>query len=229
MDDKPYAKGSYNKTNETEQWIRITEGCPNNCEFCRETRENGRVSQSLPIPEFVRNIIKIMDMNFIVKSDILRCIKWLGEQRINGKVIRYELICGVDYRNLTQEIADALKQARFLNIRLAWDFGFSQQLRIKTAIGMLIKAGYSPKELSVLMICNWKIPLKENMRKLDLLKVWGVKVNDCWFDNQLSPNIKPIFWNDEDIKLFRKACRKHNQLVLFGIDPEYRPEEGMKA
>lgn len=36
-----YSRGSYNKMNDIEQWIRISEGCPNNCEFCRETRECG--------------------------------------------------------------------------------------------------------------------------------------------------------------------------------------------
>jgi hypothetical protein len=55
--------------------------------------------------------------------------------------------------------------------------------------------------------------------------VWGVKVNDCWFDNQLSPNIEPNFWKPEGIKFFRNACRKHNQLILFGIDPEYKPDK----
>ncbi len=225
MNDKLYAKGSYNKFNDTEQWIRITEGCPNNCEFCRETKENGSVSRALPVPEIVCNKVKIMDMNFIVRPDVIYITEWLGEQRVNGKVIKYELICGVDYRNLTLEKAVALKQSRFFNIRIAWDFGFSEQMRIKDAIGMLLRAGYRPKELSVLMICNWKISLQENERKLELLKVWNVKVNDCWFDNQLSPNINPIYWSKEEIQEFRRKCRKHNQLVNFKIDPEEKEKK----
>lgn len=222
MNDKPYSKGSYNKFNETEQWIRITEGCPNNCEFCRETKENGSVSRALIVPEIVRNKVKIMDMNFIVRLDAVEMLTWLGEQRVNKKVIHYELICGVDYRFLTEQKALALYYNRFKNIRIAWDFGFDQQMKIKDAIDMLKKAGYKSKDLSVLMICNWKIPVQENIRKLDLCKVWNVKVNDCWFDNQLSPDIKPIYWKEEEIKQFRRTCRKHNQLVLFGIDPEQK-------
>ena len=58
--------------------------------------------------------------------------------------------------------------------------------------------------------------------KLDLCKVWNVKVADCYFDNQLSPNIKPIHWKEDKIKTFRRKCRKHNQLVNFKIDPEYK-------
>ena len=51
-------------------------------------------------------------------------------------------------------------------------------------------------------------------------------MSDCWFDGQTSPNIKPLGWNEEQIKDFRKRCRKHNQLVLFGIDPELKKKRG---
>ena len=75
------------------------------------------------------------------------------------------------------------------------------------------------------MVCNWKIPFESNMRKLELMKVWGVQAADCWFDNQLSPNIMPKFWIKTEIKEFRKRYRKHNQLIAFGIDPEYKSDE----
>ena len=87
---------------------------------------------------------------------------------------------------------------------------------------MLVKAGYKPKEISIFMVCNWKISCLDNLVKLDLCKIWNVKVNDCWFDNQLSPNIKPIHWLSFEIKEFRRKCRKHNQMILFGIDPELK-------
>jgi hypothetical protein len=47
-----------------------------------------------------------------------------------------------------------------------------------------------------------------------------VKVADCYFDNQLSPNTKPIYWDVLEIASFRSKVRKHNQLVNFKIDPE---------
>ncbi|MCK5023291.1 MAG: hypothetical protein KAS04_03905, partial [Candidatus Aenigmarchaeota archaeon] len=74
----------------------------------------------------------------------------------------------------------------------------------------------------IFMICNWKIPFKENCQKLDLCKVWNVQVSDCCFDNQVFPNVIPIHWKTEELKEFRKKCRKHNQLVNFGIDPELK-------
>jgi hypothetical protein len=220
---KPYGRGFYNKFNDVEQWIRISEGCPNNCEYCRETKECGRKPIYFDIPEIVRNKVKIMDMNLIYKPKALEIIKELGNKRVNGRVVYYELICGIDYRFMNLEIAKALKENRFMNIRFGWDYGLDLQYKIKDTINMLLKVGYKAKSISCFIVCNWKIPFKDSCRKLDLLKVWNVKVNDCWFDNQLSPNIKPICWNEEEIKSFRRMCRKHNHLVIFGIDPDIKP------
>lgn len=217
---KPYAKGPYNRFDDQEQWIRISEGCPNKCPYCRESYENGIEPRYYPIPEIVRNDVKILDMNLIYKSRVGEIITELGSKRVDGKVVYYELLCGIDYRYMTLEKANLLKENRFVNIRLAWDWHFSEQKRIKSCIDMLVKAGYKPSDITVFMICNWLISYSENMQKLDLCKVWNVKAADCWFDNQLSPDIKPIHWNIDDIKDFRAKVRKHNQIVNFKIDPE---------
>ena len=211
-----YSYGAYNKSDKKEQWIRITEGCPNNCEYCYEPIEQ----KYFEIPKITRNKVKIMDMNLICKDKSAQIIKDLGNIKVNNKVVYYELICGIDYRYLTHYLADNLKKSRFKNIRLAWDYQFSKQKLIKKSLEMLFKAGYKPRDITIFMICNWKTSYKDNKRKVDLCKVWNVKVADCWYDNQLSPNIKPIFWTKKEIKDFRKTCRKHNQLVLFKIDPE---------
>jgi hypothetical protein len=214
---KKYSYGPYNKNNETEQWIRITEGCPHHHEYCYEPKE----IKVFGIPEIVRNTVKIMDMNLLCKPEALGIIKELGEKRVSGKVVYYELICGVDFRFLTQEIALALHASRFKKIRMAWDFGFNHQRQIRSAIRMLRKAGYtSDGRIQIFMVCNWRIPFEICCQKLDLLKIWHCQVSDCWFDNQLAPNIKPLFWSAEQIKTFRRICRKHNQLINFGIDPQ---------
>lgn len=209
------------KPDTNEQWIRISEGCPNQCEYCYEPKEQKVFS----IPSITRNSVKIMDMNFLSKEGVLERIRELGSKRIDGKVVYYELVCGIDYRFLTQEIATALKQNRFIRMRIAWDWEYAKQWKIKKAIDLLLKAGYVRKELMVFMICNWKIPFVECMRKLNLCKYWNVKVSDSYFDGQVMPNVKPIFWSAEEIKAFRHECRKHNQLVLFGLDPELREDD----
>jgi hypothetical protein len=214
----PNSYGPYNKINETEQWIRISEGCPNQCPFCYEPREE----IVFPIPKIVRETIKIMDMNLLSKSNAEDIITELGKRRVDGKVVNYELICGIDWRVLTPRLAASLRSSRFKKIRLAWDFGYDQQFKIKKAIEMLLRVGYISKDIMVFVICNWETPYIENLKKLDLCKVWRVKVGDCWFDGQTSPNIKPFGWTAEQIKDFRAKVRKHNQLVLFGIDPELK-------
>lgn len=213
---KPYSYGPYNKFNDMEQWIRITEGCPHNCPFCYEPTEQ----KVFGIPKIERNLVKIMDMNLLCKKEAINIITELGQKRVNKKVVYYELICGIDHRFLSQPIAYALKENRFQNVRLAWDWSYEQQVIIQSAIHKLLLVGYKPNDLMVFMICNWRIPYEENCRKLDLCKVWNVKVCDCYFDGQISPNIIPVFWKHSQIKDFRRKVRKHNQLVNFKIDPE---------
>ena len=216
---KPYSKGEYNKSNDIQQYIRLSEGCPNGCPYCREAFENP-VLKVYEIPEIVCNDVKILDMNLICHPEALEIIKNLGKRKVNNKVIHYELICGIDYRFMNQEMASALKQARFQNIRIAWDHSFKLQKKIKETGQFLINAGYNQRDIMIFMICNWKTSYEENIKKLDLCKIWNFQVADCYFDNQLSPDIKPIHWTEEQIKDFRRKVRKHNQMINFRIDPE---------
>jgi len=213
-----YSYGPYNKFNKEEQWIRITEGCPNQCPYCYEPKE----FKIFKIPEIVRNKVKIMDMNLLAKKEAKDIIRELGSKKVNDKVIYYELICGIDFKFMDQEIANLLKENRFKKIRLAWDWTFKDQYRIKDTIDFLLKAGYNSKEIMVFMICNWKIPYEVNLKKMDLCKIWRVQIADCYYDNQTSPNIIPIHWTKEQIKSFRKKVRTHNQMVNFGIDPDVK-------
>lgn len=213
---KPYSYGPYNVVRGKEQRIRITEGCPWNCPQCYEPTE----IKIFGIPEIVRNKVSISDMNPLCKPEMMSLIEELGKKRVSGKVIQYEFICGIDYRVLTQELANALFKNRFKRIRLAWDGAYSEQRKTKKAIDMLLKAGYQREDLMVFFICNYRILFKECMNKLDLCKVWNVKVCDCYFDGQVMPHVIPVFWSGSEIKEFRHKVRKHNQIVNFGIDPE---------
>jgi len=215
---RSYSVGPYNKYDAKEQWIRISEGCPNGCPYCYEPKKE--VVYGIPV--VVRNNVKIMDMNLISKPEALGILKELGQKRVNGKVVYYELVCGIDYRFMNQEISDSLKASRFINIRIGWDFGYSLQFKIKYTINRLLKSGYKSKKLMVFMICNWEIPYEELLKKLYLCAIWRVKVADCYFDGQLMPDVKPIGWTLEQIYDFRKRVRKHNQLVTFGVDPEIK-------
>lgn len=226
---KPYSRGPYNKIKGEKQAIRLSEGCVWNCPNCHE----GIEIKLFDIPKFEKTEILIFDMNLLCKQQALQIIKDLGDITVNGKHLRYELVCGADYRFMTQEIANALFTSRFENvgfdtklhsnrvIRLAWDGKYSEQRKIKRAIDMLVKAGYKPKEIMLFMQANYRlVSYDECLLKLDLCKVWNVKVCDCYYDGQIGSKILPVFWSAEQIKSFRKKVRKHNHLVNFGIDPE---------
>lgn len=216
------SSGSYNKIIGNRQRIRISEGCPNMCQFCYEP-PNETV---FPIPKIEKNYVEIMDMNLLSKPNAKEVIIELGSKKVNNNVVYYELICGIDYRFLNQEMANLLYKNRFKRIRIAWDSGYKKQKLIKEAIGLLIDAGYKSNDITVFMICNWKIPYEENVLKLDLCKVWNVKVADCYYDNQVKINktFIPEYWTTEQALRFRKKVRKHNQLVNFKIDPEIDKE-----
>jgi len=217
--EKPYSKGSQNIITDDYQVIRLSEGCPHKCPWCREWREIGNNWQIFAMPEIVRHDVRITDMNLLAKPEALDLIKRFKDIRVNGKVVYPWLVCGIDYRFLTSEIAQALKDSRFVNMHIAWDWRYSDQKKIKKAIDILKKVGY--RDISIFMVCNHPaVSYRENCKKLDLCKYWNCKVNDCWFDNQVSPNILPVAWSIDQIKSFRKAVRKHNQIVGFGIDPE---------
>jgi hypothetical protein len=214
---KPYSYGPYNVVRGKRQRIRWSEGCVNNCPNCYEPTE----IKIFGLPELVRNTVEFSDMNPLCKPEALEMIRELENKRVNGKVIKYEFICGIDYRFLTQEIANALFKSRFRRIRLAWDSPYYFQFTVKKAIDMLLKAGYKRRDIMVFLLCNYRIVnYEENCLKLDLCKVWNVKACDCYFDGQIGSKIVSLYWTGLEILTFRKKVRKHNQIVNFGIDPE---------
>lgn len=191
--------------------IQFTSGCPNNCHYCKEPFTMKYYEPEIPEDQN----IQILDMNFLANPNALKILKTLPIRN------SYELICGIDFRRLTPEICKWLKKRRFIKIRWAWDYGFSQQKKHQKVWKMFKKAGYRSEELSVFILVNWKIPYVECVKKLDLLKVWNVKVNDCCWDGGYKI-AKPVYWTPEQIKKFRRMCRKHNQMVNFKIDPELK-------
>ena len=217
-----YNRGPYNKFDDEQQYIRLSEGCPNRCLYCAESHECGIEPIYFEIPEIVRNEVTILDMNLLYKPKALEIIKDLGNRKVNNKVVHYQLTCGIDYRHLTPELSVALKQARFYNIRFAWDGSFTLQKKMKNTVELLTNAGHENRKISVFIIADYKISYEDCCKKLDLLKIWRVKVNDCYFDNTTAPNFQCNYWTLEQCKDFRKKCRDHNKYITFGYDPELK-------
>jgi len=208
----------YNEIRGDEQRIRLGEGCPNNCKYCSAPKE----LISYDIPEIKRNKVTIMDMNFLYNPKHKQRIKDLGSKKVNNKVVYYELICGLDYRNLDQETANLLKENRFINIRFAWDHKIDEQMKIKDCYNKFLKAGYKKENLMCFIICDWEIPFNECFLKLMLLKNWNICVSDCWYNNVTPPNYQCNYWLLIECKLFRALCALHNQNIKFGIYPDLK-------
>ena len=214
-----YSYGPYNCIKGDQQWIRLSEGCCNGCPYCHEPLEY----KIFDIPKIEKNKVGIIDMNLLCKSEALQILKNLPVN--NGKKIEYEFVCGLDYRFLTKEIAEELRKHHFRKIRIAWDWWYSDQLKIRDALKLLYAVGYKSKEIMIFMICNYHgISYEEICKKLDVCKVWNVLVADCYYDNQVRIHERfiPIGWTTKDAYAFRDKVRKHNQLVNFGVDPELK-------
>lgn len=91
----------------------MSEGCPHKCPWCYEWKEIGDDWKIFPLPEIVRRDIRITDMNLLAKTEALDIINQFKDIRVDGKVVYPWLVCGIDYRFLTDEIAQALKDNRF--------------------------------------------------------------------------------------------------------------------
>jgi len=207
----------YIKIKDDRQRIELSRGCPHNCSYCYAPTE----VELFPIPEIKRNYVEILDMNPLYPlSPMLQKIENLPE-KLNGKKIKYEAICGLDYRVLNREIVELLKEKNFVKPRIAWDESIKYQYQIKDTIDLLKDVGYKAEDIGVFMLVNHEISYEESLKKLDILKVWGVRVCDCCYDGGYR-NAVPEYWNGTEIKDFRRKCRKHNQLINFKIDPEIK-------
>ena len=92
----------------------------------------------------------------------------------------------------------------------------------KDTIEILENVGYKRKHIQIFVIVNWKISYEVCLEKLQKLKEWGVKIDDCTY-NTTKREKNPIFWTKEQLIDFRRKSRKHNQLILFdGYDPEQK-------
>lgn len=208
------------------QVIKTSEGCPYSCAFCfngkNKFKELLRIEQV--IAEINCNYVIFHDDAFLSRKDILDDINKLGNLRANGRVVHYEILQGINKKDLTQKIANALYKNRFKKIRFAWDGSYSKKNMYKVidCIKYLTKAGYNKKNLICYILSNYYVSLPENIFKLDLLKVKNISVCNCRYKkNYLDPKVYPEHWTSQEIDYFKERCRWHNQLIKFdGFDPE---------
>lgn len=127
------------------QWIEVNRGCKRGCEYCYADPNY----KTFPIPKIEKNTVQIIGEGFLYDPNVIKKIKALGKIKIRSKVVYYGLSQGIDYRLLTEEIAELLYKYRFglinnkgkwyRGLRIAWDWGKPQEKSVKKAFDLLIR------------------------------------------------------------------------------------------
>jgi hypothetical protein len=216
------------------QILHTSRGCLRKCPFCGVWKIEPEITFKKSIKkEISSNRLIFFDNNLLANPFIKDILKEIANTKWNGRAVKCEAVCGIDYRYLLgdPELASLLKKARFENIRIAWDWHYSQWKEIKKAIELLQSVGYRNRDMYVFMIYNWEIPFKEMEKKRIKCWEWKVQIADCRYrplnlvyDNY-NPNksqtgmdyyIHPK-WTDQEVKQFRKNVRRQNICVRYGL------------
>jgi hypothetical protein len=227
---------AYDLVNVDYQIIHGMRGCTRKCPFCGIWKIEDLSFKTMDQirKEIFKRRIVFYDNNMLINPDIINILKMLSGLKFKNLPIRCECQSGFDGRIIEEkpELATLLKQARFENIRIAWDFDFAAYSCIEKWIKIFENAGFRRQDIFVFMIYNWSFDYNEMENKRKKCFEWGVQIADCrfrplnqTFDNYNS-NIKNQTckdyyihsnWSDEQIRGFRKNVRKHNVCVRYKI------------
>jgi len=213
------------------QWIELNRGCLRGCPFCYSDPNFKEFS----IPKIESNKVQIIGEGFLYDSRFIYLLETLSKIKFNNKVIYYGFSQGLDYRLFIPFLEVLLSKGRFglinskgnwvKGIRLSWDLGLNQSNKLSMILKRLENVNYKLKNIIIFVLTNWKIDYNTCLKKLDQIKKWGVRIDDCTWDTT-KKNFIPLYWNVKDYKDFRSKCRKHNQLIAFnGYDPEIKKRE----
>lgn len=211
-------------------------GCVNQCPFCgiwRMEKLSFKTAEQIE-KEICSNKLIFYDNNMLVNPHIEEILKMLANKMHNGKSVLCECQSGFDGRVLMRKphLATLLKKARFVNIRVAWDFNYRKYREVEKWVKLLEEAGFARKQIFVFMIYNWDYTFKELEKKRLKCYEWGVQISDCRFrplnqtfdrydshaKHQTSDDyyISP-FWTDKQVRQFRRNVRKQNICIRYDI------------
>lgn len=212
------------------QWIELNRGCKRGCSFCYAD-SNYKV---FAVPTIRSRFVQIIGEGILYDPKIKEKFETLGNIKVEGRCIYYGLSQGFDFRLLDRETALVMVKNRigyingkgkwYKGMRFAWDLGMEHESLVKKTIELLEEVGYRRKSIQVFVLVNWKISFATCMEKIKKLYEWGVKIDDCTY-NTTKKEKKPIHWSYEELVIFRREARKHNQMILFRGWSEYKHQE----
>jgi hypothetical protein len=227
---------AYDLVNVDYQIIHGMRGCCRTCDFCgiwRIEKLGFKTAQDIQ-KEIIKNRLVFYDNNMLVNPHIKEILTMLKTFTLHDRVIKCECQSGFDGRILEKhpEYAKMLKEARFENIRLAWDFKYEQYEEVQNWIQILNEAGYKSQNIFIFMIYNWDFSFETMEKKRQKCYEWGVQIADCRYRplNQTFDNYSPYKshqtnsdyyihynWSDSLIRQFRKDVRRHNICIRYKI------------
>lgn len=229
-------------------------GCIRKCSFCGTWKIEPKIIHKETeriINEILtigKNKVIFYDNNLLANPFVENTLKEFNTLRVNGKPVIFESQSGFDGRILEKKphLGKLLKDARFQNVRIAWDNGLDDKKSIKKQIDILTNAGYYPKDISVFMIYNFDLPYEAMLKKVKACYNWGVQITDCRnrpldldYDNYSPHKVngqpegsfyihKKSGWSDKKIRDFRKNVRQHNIEIRYAKDKGARYDPKME-
>ena len=218
------------------QIIHGMRGCTRTCSFCGIWRlEKKSFKDAYQIQNEIKsNKIVLYDNNLLANPDIENILLMLEKHTYDKKVIRCDAQSGIDGRILEEKpyLARMLKNARFKDIRIAWDFGYNHHEKVKNWIDVLKSAGYNHRSIFIFMIYNWEYDFEEMELKRQKCYQLNTQIADCRFrplnsvydnynGNILNQTNNDYFihnnWSDYEVKEFRRNVRQHNICIRYKI------------
>jgi len=231
-------KPAYDLVNVDYQIIHGMRGCSRTCPFCgiwKIEKKSFKGANQIK-KEICSNKLIFYDNNMLANPNIDNILEMLATTKYNDKILHSECQSGFDGRILMEKphLAKLLKKARFENIRLAWDFPYSETTvkMVEGWIKLLENAGYKRSEMFIFMIYNWDYDYNQLELKRAKCFEWGVQISDCRYRpldqtfDRYNPRAKQQTsseyyihskWTDADIRQFRRNVRKHNICIRYNI------------
>jgi len=221
------------------QIIHTSRGCIRHCDFCGTWKIEPNFEAKNNIKgEIEHRKLVFYDNNLLMNPYIENIFSELIELKKQKEILWCESQSGFDGRKLQEipHLGELIKKAGFRYPRIAWDWGYKEFRTIKKQLDILIKAGYSPKDIFVFMLYNWNIPFEEMEKKRIKCFEWGVQITDCRYRplNKTEDNYDPMAyrngqtekdyhihketkWTDAKVRQFRKNIRRQNICVRHGF------------
>ncbi len=163
------------------QIVSWSSGCQRKCPFCYSWRQGYEEYSWASVASRIRmNRLIVNDMNMLMHSQAKDILKRLARFRVKCRELSsIEIQGGMDVRIMSQDaslFAKLFRDARVVNVRLAFDGGLEQQPMVEKSLEALLAAGYGMKSIRTFMLYNHDLPFETIVKKLEFLSSIGLSV-----------------------------------------------------